>query len=178
MKNMAFLIRVSLAVSEKYPQTKTTPNYSVLQYAQPSDDITPLTQQAHYHLLLLVGVISGINSCNNPLNSSYPFSSNLLSIWKCSNPQMLSESNQITICSNNSPACDQNIPWFDVDPCIGCGTVPVFSLFTSQFHQVHFWLSRLLWLTCHLLFLYHTPYYQKSRTQLIYNLHLGKPNEG
>ena len=57
MKNVAFLVRVSLAVSEKYPQTKTTPNYSVLQNVQPSDDITPLTQQAYYHLLLLVGYI-------------------------------------------------------------------------------------------------------------------------
>ena len=55
MKNVAFLVRVSLAVSEKYPQTKTTPNYSVLQNVQPSDDITPLTQQAYYHLLGLVG---------------------------------------------------------------------------------------------------------------------------
>ena len=55
MKNVAFLVRVSLAVSEKYPQTKTTPNYSVLQNVQPSDDITPLTQKAYYHLLLLVG---------------------------------------------------------------------------------------------------------------------------
>ena len=116
-------------------------------------------------LFHLEWVYQNIFVCNNRLNSSYPFSSNLLSIWECSNPQMLSESNQLTICSNSSRACDQNIPWFDVDPCIGCGTVPVFSLFTSQFHQVHFWLSILLWLTCHLLFLYHTPYYQKSRTQ-------------
>ena len=57
MKNVAFLVRVSLAVSEKYPQTKTTPNYSALQNVQPSDDITPLTQQAYYHLLVLVGYI-------------------------------------------------------------------------------------------------------------------------
>ena len=114
-------------------------------------------------------VYQNIFVCNNRLKSSYPFSSNLLSIWECSNPQMLSESNQRTICSNSSRACDQNIPWFDVDPCIGCGTVPVFSLFTSQFHQVHFWLSILLWLTCHLLFLYHTPYYQKSRTLIIFD---------
>ncbi|CDN10916.1 Transposase, IS4 [Richelia intracellularis] len=88
MKNVAFLLRVSLAVSEKglgesgddftkfstiyqwfqtlihlalmqrlekYPQTKTTPNDSVLQNVQPSDDITPLTQQAYYHLPFLVG---------------------------------------------------------------------------------------------------------------------------
>ena len=112
-------------------------------------------------------VYQNIFVCNNRLNSSYPFSSNLLSIWECSNPQMVSESNQLTICSNSSRACDQNIPWFDVDPWIGCGTVPVFSLFTSQFHQVHFWLSILLWLTCHLLFLYHTLYYQKIRTLII-----------
>ena len=115
-------------------------------------------------------VYQNIFVCNNRLNSSYPFSSNLLSIWECSNPQMLSESNELTICSNSSPACDQNIPSFDVNACIGCGTVPVFSLFTSQFHEVHFWLSILLWLTCHLLFLYHTPYYQKSRTHIICNL--------
>ncbi|CDN11037.1 hypothetical protein RintRC_6636 [Richelia intracellularis] len=55
MKNVAFLVRVSLAVSEKYPQTKTTANYSVLQKVQPSDDNMPLTQQEYYHLLLLLG---------------------------------------------------------------------------------------------------------------------------
>ena len=57
IKNVALLIRVSLAVSEKYPQTKTTPNYSVLQNVQPSDDNIPLTQKGYYHLLLLVGDI-------------------------------------------------------------------------------------------------------------------------
>ena len=55
MKNVAFLVRVYLAVSEKEPETKTTLNYLVLQNVQPSDDITPLTQEAYYHLLLLVG---------------------------------------------------------------------------------------------------------------------------
>ncbi|CDN16043.1 Cell division protein FtsH [Richelia intracellularis] len=33
----------------------------------------------------------------------------VLSIWECSNPQMLSESNQLTISLNSSRACDQNI---------------------------------------------------------------------
>ncbi|CDN11028.1 hypothetical protein RintRC_6382 [Richelia intracellularis] len=54
IKNVALLIRVSLAVSEKYPQTKTTANYSVLQNVHPSDDNMPLTQEAYYHLLGLV----------------------------------------------------------------------------------------------------------------------------
>ena len=55
-------------------------------------------------------VYQNIVVCNKRLNSSYPFSSKLLSIWECSKPQMLSESNQLTICSNSSRACDQNIP--------------------------------------------------------------------
>ena len=55
-------------------------------------------------------VYQNIFVCNNRLNSSYPFSSYLLSIWKCCNPQMLSESKQLTICSNNYRACEQNIP--------------------------------------------------------------------
>ena len=113
-------------------------------------------------------VYQNIFICNNRLNSSYPFSSNLLSIWECSNPQMLSESNQLTISSTSFGDKHENIPSFDVDSCIESETVPVFSLFTSQLHQIHFWLSIRLWLTCHLLFLYHTQYYQKSRTQLIY----------
>ena len=66
-------------------------------------------------------VYQNIFVCNNRLNSSYPFSSNLFSIWECSNPQLLSEFNQLTICSNSYRACDQNIPLFDVDACIGCG---------------------------------------------------------
>ena len=68
MKNVVFLVRVSLAVSEKYPQTKTTPNFSVLQNVQPSDDITPLTQQAYYHLLVLVGYIHRFTEQNSPLS--------------------------------------------------------------------------------------------------------------
>ncbi|CDN10051.1 hypothetical protein RintRC_3663 [Richelia intracellularis] len=37
-------------------------------------------------------------------------SSNLLSIWERYNPQMLTESNQLTLFSNTSRACDQKIP--------------------------------------------------------------------
>ncbi|CDN13725.1 hypothetical protein RintRC_7726 [Richelia intracellularis] len=55
---MAFLVRVSLVVSEKYPQTKTTPNDSVLQNVQLSDDNMPLTQQAYYHLIAISGIRS------------------------------------------------------------------------------------------------------------------------
>ena len=56
-------------------------------------------------LFHLERVDQNIFVCNNRLNSSYPFSSKLLSIWECSNPQMLSESNQLTICSNSSFLC-------------------------------------------------------------------------